>query len=140
MNKFEPTFPIIRIFNKEEIIYGCTNQHDYSRCDITYLSNFKNAIVIDSKGIYYLIENAKKIGWGYLLWGYHPLMKGRAIKIEFQYAEIKQLQYEEFKSIIVENLKGNDNWYANSKKSILKALDDGKPFKEIIEMFSYDKS
>lgn len=138
----EPIFPIIGILKGDNIIYSCTNIIDYLKCDITYLDKFKDSIVIDSTGTYFKIEKTERTGWGTWMWGYHPLMKGRSIKIRFTYSEIRKLDWVEFKEIIADKLTRDvdSTWYANDPKIILKQLEKPDSFKRVIELFAYDES
>ena len=140
--KQEPTFPIIQIFTGDNIIYGCTNAKDYFKCSLGYLDKFRDSIVVDSNGTYFVIEKGEQIGWGTWLWGYNPLMKGRLLKISFKYKEIRSLDWNEFKSIIKDrlNTKGNSMWYPNSKKLIIERLDTLDNFKKVIDLFSHEES
>ena len=137
----EPNFPIIQIFEGDKIIYGCANSKDFLKCDLDYLNQFQNSLVIDSNGTCFLIDYAEKIGWGTWLLGYHPLFKGRSIKVKFHYKNIRKISWTEFKEILINRLtkKVDPIWYANHPKKIIKYLDNSNNFKKVVELFSYEE-
>jgi hypothetical protein len=136
----EPAFPIIYLLKDDKIIYGCVEKKDFYKCELKFLDRFKNSIIIDSSGTYFEIDKAEKIGWGTWLLGYHPLMKGRSIKVKYFYKEIKKLEWAEFQEILINRLKMEVNpiWYPNKPNTIINRLNNSSNFQEVIELFSFE--
>lgn len=139
--KHKPSFPAIQIFINDNIIYGCENYKDYYRSSLSLMNKLKGSVLIDCEGTKFVVKDVKKVGWGTILWGYNPLMKGRLVKVDFEYAEVSKLSWHEFKNIILDKLghKTNPIWYPNSKKMIIDNLTDKSEFKSIIDLFLYEK-
>ncbi len=137
----QPRFPIIQIFEGDNVVYGCTTEHDYVRCDVTFIDKYTNAMVIDSNGRLFQIDSATQTGWGTWLFGYNPLMKGRLAKVALSYKFVKELTWTDFASLLTEQLnkKVDPKWFPNSKSKILKQLGRSNSFQEVIEMFSYER-
>jgi len=137
----KPKFPIIKKFEGDNVVYGCTEEKEYGLCDLTFVDKNKNAIVIDSDGRLFRIDYATQTGWGTWFWGYHPLFKGRLAKVTYSYKEIRDMTWGEFSAFLTEHLskKVDPMWYPNPKKRILAQLERTSSFQDIIEMFSYER-
>ncbi|WP_416864766.1 MAG: hypothetical protein ACMVP2_19740 [Imperialibacter sp.] len=68
-------------------------------------------------------------------------MKGRLAKVAFSYKVVKELTWTDFVSFLTEQLskKVDLKWLPNPKSKILKQLERSDSFRDVIEMFSYER-
>lgn len=134
-------FPVIFLAKNDRRIYAYGTKKEMQKASEDLLSYYQDSIVVDSNGSYYEIEKAKKIGWGTILWGYSPLIKGRTVKIDLIEKSNRAISIEEFKNFLNERLNNkvpSGFWYNDSNKEKLSAkLKSLYSFKEIIDIFIY---
>lgn len=133
-------FPIISLLKSDSFIYAAPTEKNLKRASIDLIDIFRDALIIDSDGIEYLISKAYKIGWATLLWGYNPLIKGRTAKIDFEIKKSNQISLEDLKTILSEriNRKYSKHLYFDlDKQDMLERIKNRKSFKELVELFLY---
>lgn len=132
-------YPIIHLFENDKNIYAQKKGPEVG--SITLFDTFINSIILDSHGFKYKIKSVRRIGW-VNFWGYHPLMKGRTAKIEYEFKEREQISLEVFKEIVIERLSkgvGQGFWY--SKKDIPHLIEKvviSIDYQSVIECFMSD--
>ena len=132
-------YPIIHLFENDKNIYAQTKGPEYA--SVSLFHTFNNSVILDSQGYKYKVRGIRRIGWANI-WGYHPLMKGRTAKIEYEFSEREQISLDVFKYLVVERLSAGINpgfWYA--KKDIPLLIDKvGKSldYKLVVECFVND--
>lgn len=134
-------FPIISFAKNDPRIYAHSNEKDLKTISKDSLNVFNEAEIIDSDGNVCIIEKAEIIGWGTLLWGYNPLLKGRIVKVELKEKSRFTITLDKFKEDILTKLsaKGSKNvWYhPNSIDELKNGVESANSFIEIINLFLY---
>jgi hypothetical protein len=129
-------YPILHLFENDKNIYA--QKQGPQIASVSKLCFFDNSIILDVNGYCYLVKKANKVGW-LNFFGFHPLIKGRTAKIDYEFYKIEKISVEEFKGIIIEKLtKGVDENFWYSKKQIpnlIKQVQDCKDFIKIIKIF-----
>src|SRR5262245_56434565 len=135
------TFPIILIFKDDPKVYATKDEGMLKKGALDLIDKFKEASIIDSSGVLYKIKRAYKVKWTTLFWGYHPLLKGRKAKIEFEMESERTISTNDFRDIILEkiNRKYFKHLYFDiEKKEFLNLIAKQNNHQELIELFLYD--
>lgn len=133
-------FPIVQVL-KDKLIYGVAKEQQFKRASLSLIDVFNDSIIIDSNGIFYEIKNAIRIGWATPFWGFHPFIKGRLIKIDFNIRSTNQLTLDGLKNILIDTVDQRYStkfYFFSSKEKLIKRISNASSFKEIIELFIYD--
>lgn len=132
-------YPIIHLFENDKNIYAQTKGPEYA--SVSLFHTFINSIILDSQGYKCKVKGVRRIGWANF-WGYHPLMKGRTAKIEYEFSEREQISLEVFKHIVVERLSAGVNrgfWYSEKDIPLLiEKVDKSPDYKSVVECFVND--
>ena len=133
-------YPILVLLKSDKNIYAA-EKSDVEYCIINLINIYEDSIFIDSNYNLYEIKRAIKKSWAYLF-GYHPFLKGRTAKIEFEINDVKKLSLKDIQEILLEKLdKGVEKgfWYKNKDIPKLKTrVMSAKTINEIIKIFSED--
>lgn len=134
-------FPIIHLLKNDNRIYALRTDKQFYRAGYDLLGIFKDSIVIDSQGNYYLITEAVKRKWGTWLWGFNPMVKGRIVIVDFLINDSKRISLEELKELILSQLEHKpipSFWYNQSNISSLKSrVEQAATYEEMINIFVY---
>jgi hypothetical protein len=135
-------YPIIQIIIGDKTIYALNTKQGLERySDLGSLQVFNESVILDSTGKRYIVKKAIKKGWAYFF-GYHPLHKGRTVKIDFIFDDIKQLSLMEFKETVIHQLDigiGRSSWYRKKDiPDLILRINNSKSFEDVIAIFLYD--
>ncbi|TSD67270.1 hypothetical protein FFF34_007705 [Inquilinus sp. KBS0705] len=132
-------YPIIQLFENDKNIYAQSKGPEQASVSLFHI--FVNSIILDSQGYKRKVKEIRKVGWANF-WGYHPLIKGRTAKIEYEFSEQEHLSLDNFKSLVTERLLAGVNkgfWYA--KKDIpflVNKVSESYDYKSVVECFIKD--
>ena len=133
-------YPAVHLL-KDGLVYGIVNDQKMKTASLSLLDVFTDSLVVDSLGNLIRIKNAYKTGWGTIIWGFHPLIKGRLVKIDFSVYDSSKISLQEFKEIISERLKRKyprEFYFFLSQEKLLKKVAQALSYREVIELFLYD--
>jgi hypothetical protein len=129
-------YPIVHLFEKDKNIYAQKSKPQIA--SISKIDSFNNSIVLDSAGSLFVIKKAFKISWLYFF-GFHPLIKGRTAKIDYEYSNIEKISLDKCKIIMIQKLSegvNNGFWYTKKQiPSLIQKIESSKDYKEIIDIF-----
>ena len=131
-------FPIAVLKPYDPIIYVYSCENDFRKTseEILKQNPWDKCKIIDSNGEQYSVLNVKKIR-SRGIYGWHPLLKGKSILIEFKFSEGEKVDIDTFKkNIICRFEKDNNFWKATWSINELKnTVTTAKNFKELILLF-----
>ena len=133
-------YPIVAFLDRDKNIYSF-DKKDSEICSIDLIEKFNNAVFYDSDLNKHLISNAEKISWAYF-YGYHPLLKGRSVKIRFKIDRSEKVSLKDVKNALILKLENGVEpgfWY--SKKDIPKLTENvhnAHDFNSLVKIFSED--
>ena len=133
-------YPAVHLL-KDGLVYGIVNDQKMKTASLSLLDVFTDSLVVDSLGNLIRIKNAYKTGWGTIIWGFHPLIKGRLVKIDFSVYDSSKISLQEFKEIISERLKRKyprEFYFFLSQEKLLEKVAQALSYREVIELFLYD--
>lgn len=133
-------YPAVHLL-KDGLVYGIVNDQKMKTASLSLLDVFTDSLVVDSLGNLIKIKNAYKTGWGTIIWGFHPLIKGRLVKIDFSVYDSSKISLQEFKEIISERLKRKyprEFYFFLSQEKLLEKVAQALSYREVIELFLYD--
>lgn len=139
-NMIDLMYPAVHLL-KDGLVYGIVNDQKMKTASLSLLDVFTDSLVVDSLGNLIRIKNAYKTGWGTIIWGFHPLIKGRLVKIDFSVYDSSKISLQEFKEIISERLKRKyprEFYFFLSQEKLLKKVAQALSYREVIELFLYD--
>ncbi|WP_396175743.1 hypothetical protein [Flavobacterium sp.] len=126
MNK-QFNYPILHLFENDKNIYA--QKQGPQIASVSKLCFFDNSIILDVNGYCYLVKKANKVGW-LNFFGFHPLIKGRTAKIDYEFYKIEKISVEEFKGV------DENFWYSKKQiPNLIKQVQDCKDFIKIIKIF-----
>lgn len=100
------------------------------------------AQIIDSAGTLYQITKAQRIGWGTLLWGYHPMYNKRLIRIELVIGGSSVISLEQAKALLVQHAsKGKSKWTTRifgSREKLAKLIADAHSWDALFKSLLFD--
>ncbi len=134
----ELKYPVFAFKKNDNMVYVFFKERDLKSTSIQILNtiNFGNVTHIDSLGNKYKIKKAFKVK--YLgLWGFNPLLKGRQILIDFEYAPaVEQVLLSDFKKDIIHRIdKTKRIWQSGWDINELKeAVLNSSSFEEIANL------
>jgi len=102
-------YPAVHLL-KDGLVYGIVNDQKMKTASLSLLNVFTDSLVVDSLGNQIKIKNAYKTGWGTIIWGFHPLIKGRLVKVDFSINDSSKISLADFKEVIID--------WRTSKKSL----------------------
>lgn len=131
-------YPALFLYEADHTIAAHFKPITYLLKDSLYL--YDNCIIIDSSSRMIRISEAVSKGWAFF-WGYHLLLKGRSVKIEFIQKSSENITLNQIKSLIKEKL--DERWApifvdAPKKAKLLKRIVNSSSVKEVINCFLYD--
>lgn len=133
-------YPVIAILNRDKNIY-CFDRDHAEVCSSDLVNIFEKAIFFDSNLTKHTIHNAEKVSWAYFF-GYHPLLKGRSIKIKFNIKHSELVSISDIKDKLISRLEmGVEKGFWYSKKDIPSLKDKvrkSKDFQSLVKVFNED--
>jgi hypothetical protein len=109
-------------------------------CLVSSVNTFEGNILIDTSGDKFEIVEIEKTGWAFF-WGYHPLFKGRIVKIRMKIVQSDSVTITSLKSILLEHLKNGWNFLKPHKVSVAEWEDQIEKCEshiDIIRLFMFD--
>ena len=129
-------YPILHLFENDKNIYAQKKPPQIA--SISQIFIFNNSIILDSKGHMFIVNKAFKIGWLYFF-GFHPFIKGRTAKIDYEYKNMESLSLNKFKEIVINKLKqgvGQNFWYSKKQiPNLIERVKNSQDYKDIIDVF-----
>ncbi|MCC6835050.1 MAG: hypothetical protein IT213_08680 [Cytophagales bacterium] len=133
-------YPAVHLL-KDGLVYGIVNDQKMKTASLSLLNVFTDSLVVDSLGNQIKIKNAYKTGWGTIIWGFHPLIKGRLVKVDFSINDSSKISLADFKEVIIERLQKKypkQFYFFSSKEKLLEKVAQALSYREVIELFLYD--
>lgn len=132
------SFPIIA-FAKGNVIHFVRVKEDITTCTKVALKGgfFKDLQLVDSNGIMYKIEDAKKVGTIGNFWGYNIFLNQK-LKVELLLKSKSRIELEELKERLLKALR-HDQYFWNSDgnlKERTEFIKNANSSREIIERLS----
>lgn len=134
----ELKFPVFAFQKNDNMIYVFFKERDLKSTSERFLdkSGFVGDTIVDITGNKFKIDKAFKVK--YLgLWGFNPLLKGRQILVDFEYApEVEKVLLSDFKKDIIHRIdKTKKNWKFGWDISELKeVVTNSSSFEEIANL------
>ncbi len=129
-------YPILHFFKTDKNIYSKAKGPELA--SISLCGTFKDSYILDSQGKFFQVRGVRRVGWAYLL-GYHPLMKGRTARVEYEFEDVNQLALPKFKEFVIERLKsGVSKGFWDSKKDIpmlIRKVEGASSYRSVVECF-----
>ncbi|WP_285008666.1 hypothetical protein [Pedobacter faecalis] len=129
-------YPILHLFKADKNIY--TKAKGPELASTSLFGIFKDSYILDAQGKFFQVRGVRRVGWAYFF-GYHPLMKGRTARVEYEFEDVNQLALPKFKEYVIERLKSGVSkgfWY--SKKDIpmlIRKVEDASSYSVVVECF-----
>jgi hypothetical protein len=112
-------------------------------CFETQLSSYVGAVLIDQSGSCTVISAAERQGWGTWLWGWHPLLNKRLIRICVSFGDQKQLSLLEAKDrVLVHAHSKKSHWIKRlfrSRSELERLVNGASSFNSLIQVLNYDQ-
>jgi hypothetical protein len=125
---FKQNDPLIYIYLSEESL-SKTSQELFER------KFWEDTKIIDSAGCQYLITNVIKKGLRGIF-GWHPLLKGKSIKVEFTFSEVEPVNFYEFQNEVKQQVSKAMYFWENAWdiKELIRQIESSKSFNELINL------
>ncbi|GGH25180.1 hypothetical protein FAZ19_15845 [Sphingobacterium alkalisoli] len=134
----ELSYPVFVLPRKSNMVYVYFKEKDLKSTSEELLQklDYTNLDLIDVSGYMYKIKKVFKVK--YLgLWGFNPLLKGRQILVDFEYApEVEKVLLSDFKKDIIHRIdKTKQIWQPGWDMGELKeAVTNSSSFEEIADL------
>ena len=108
----------------------------------TELPAFRNSMIIGSDGVLYLIEQARRRGWGTVLWGYHPMFNKRLVCIELVISSTEAIPLDRAKTLLTEHVStGKTKWTTRifeSRENLRTLIEGAATWEELFKVLLFD--
>lgn len=129
-------YPVICLSEKDYMIYLYSNYSDMRRTSEDLLGIWNDVKIIDSQGLEFKINEVIKTGLRGIF-GWHPLLKGKSIYVDFVFSDGKNVDLVKLKNELINRVEKTKQFWkeAWSIKELKNAINEAKTFKEIITLF-----
>lgn len=130
-------FPVAVLKKNDPIIYVYEDYETMRKTSEKLLKQniWQNCELVDSQGKKYNVSDVKKVGLRGL-WGWHPLLKGKSIWVDFTFSDEEEISIEIFKEVVLSKIdKKKSFWESVWDINDLKAkINNSVTIKEIIKI------
>lgn len=130
-------FPVAVLKKNDPIIYVYEDYETMRKTSEELLKQniWQNCELVDSRGKKYYVSDVKKVGLRGL-WGWHPLLKGKSIWVDFIFSEEGEISIENLKEVVLSKIdKKKSFWESAWDINDLKAkIKNSVTIKEIIKI------
>ena len=130
-------FPIAILEENDPIIYVYKDDKTLRKTSEELLKEgvWHNCEIIDSIGRRFSILEVKKIGLRGLF-GWVPALKGKSIWVDFNFSELRRVELDEFKLLVINKLGQNPDFWEKGwdVEELKEEIRNSISFKEVIEL------